>query len=107
MKKSDWVPNIFAPIQKYCFPKFGGLAHENIEVLGLHRTSRKFIKIVIQTKRIKNFRLKKVFSKKNLTYLREDICYKNKPITEELFINMKSFTKYLNSLTEEILDTSD
>ncbi|MBD5082157.1 MAG: hypothetical protein HDT44_10405 [Ruminococcaceae bacterium] len=40
---------------------YGGMAHENILVIGLPRRSSKYIEIVIARKYVCNFRLKKVF----------------------------------------------
>jgi hypothetical protein len=46
----------------YCIPEYGGMGHETIRVIGKPRGSRGLINVVIQTKRIKNFRLQKVYS---------------------------------------------
>lgn len=46
----------------YCIPEFGGMAHETMRVIGKPRGSKGLINVIIQTKRIKNFRLQKVYS---------------------------------------------
>lgn len=46
----------------YCIPEFGGMAHETIRVIGKPRGSRGMINVIISTKKIKNFRLQKVYS---------------------------------------------
>ena len=57
----------FVPGTKvYCLPHlgFGGVAWDNIVVMGKPRKRFKLIKIVIQRKFITNFRLKKVYDRK-------------------------------------------
>ena len=90
----------------YCFPKFGGSAHANMEVLGLHRKSRKFIKIIIQTKRIHNLRLKKVFNPTVLAYIRNNSFYCSNPISDDKFIWLKRLANHLNAYTEELAENS-
>jgi len=46
----------------YCIPEFGGMGHETIRVIGKPRGSKGMINVIIPTKRIKNFRLQKVYS---------------------------------------------
>lgn len=93
----------FRPKTKvYCFPKFGGSGHENMMVLGIHRKSKKWTKIVIQSKLIKNYRLTKVFNPKTLEIIKKEPMYKDKLTRFDDYLKLKSFAEKLNLLTEEI-----
>ena len=50
---------------------FGGMGHERIPVIGMPRHSSKYIEIVIATKYVKNFRVKKVFKPTVLKKMRQ------------------------------------
>jgi hypothetical protein len=50
-----------AKTKVYCLPQYGGMGHEDMPVFGRHRKSKRWVKIVIRTKNITNFRLKKVY----------------------------------------------
>ena len=52
----------FSPGTKvYCYPAQWGDGYEKIKVIGLHRTSKKLITIIIASKIITNWRLKTVY----------------------------------------------
>jgi len=93
----------FRPNAKvYCLPEYGGMGHETMVVLGIPRKTRRFIKIAIPTKRIKNFRIKTVYKPLAIGYIRENWFYegwrKEKPKVKDV----QEFVNYLNALTEEI-----
>ncbi len=71
-------------------------------VLGIPRKTRRFIKIAIPTKRIKNFRIKRVYKPLAVGYIRENWFYedwrKEKPKEKDI----QAFIDYLNAQTEEI-----
>ena len=45
----------------FCIPEFGGMGHERITVVGIPRRSSKYIKVVIASTLVENWRVKKVF----------------------------------------------
>jgi len=85
----------------YCIPEFGGIAHESIPVIGKPRGSRAMINIVIPTKRIKNFRLQKVYSNSLFDKISEQSIYRvNK--SYRLSINeLQDIMTVLKTYTEE------
>ncbi len=52
------------------------MAHENIRVIGKPRGSRRMINVIIPTKRIKNFRLQKVYSDSLFEKISEQTPYR-------------------------------
>lgn len=60
----------------YCIPEFGGMAHETIRVIGKPRGSIRMINVIIPTKRIKNFRLQKVYSDSLFEKISEQTPYR-------------------------------
>lgn len=60
----------------YCIPEFGGMGHESIRVIGKPRGNSAMINIVIPTKRIKNFRLQKVYSNSLFDRISEQSIYR-------------------------------
>ena len=68
----------FPPKAKvYCFPEFGGMAHESVRVLGIPRKRKEFINVIIKTELISNFRLTKVYKPKIKSFISEHIFYKS------------------------------
>ncbi|MEL6660287.1 MAG: hypothetical protein AAFR36_27725, partial [Bacteroidota bacterium] len=87
----------FRPNAKvYCFPEFGGAAHENMLVIGQPRKSRKLIKVVILTKRIKNFRLKAIYKPSILGHIRVCGFYNHWKEGRENREDINRFIDYLN-----------
>lgn len=94
----------FPPNAKvYCLPEYGGMGHETMVVVGVPRKSKRFIKIAMPTKRIKNFKVKAVYKPRIIDYIRENIFYHNwKNIDNEDKNKLQIFVDYLNTQTEEI-----
>lgn len=93
----------FKPNTKvYCFPEYAGMGHESMAVLGRARESGRFIKIVIQTKYIQNFRVKDVYSPLILEYIRKSIYYSNVKRDKTTRENMEKRAKSFNTVVEEI-----
>ena len=86
----------------YCMPEFGGMAHEEIRVVGKPRKQKRFINIVMKTKKIKNFRVQKVYNPKIQLDLGSHIYYWKNRRSENELQNLNEMVKYLNTLTEEI-----
>jgi len=53
----------------YCVFMYGGLAHENVRVLGKPRKSFRLVDIVIRREYLKNFRVQKVYSRQVMAFL--------------------------------------
>jgi len=93
----------FTPNTKvYCFPKYPGMAHESIEVMGVPRKSKKLITITIASNRIKNFRLKSVYKQAIIEQIDENYLYNTWKMENPKRKEINSFLKHLNSMTEEI-----
>lgn len=86
----------------YCMPEFGGMAHEEIRVLGKPRKQHRLINIVMKTKRIKDFRVQKVYKPKIQTIVGSHVYYWQKRRSNNELDELEKTTKYLNTLTEEI-----
>ncbi|WP_299611172.1 hypothetical protein [uncultured Aquimarina sp.] len=86
----------------YCMPEFGGMAHEEIRVIGKPRKQNRLINIVMKTKKIKNFRVQKVYSPKIQFDLGSHTYYWKNRRSENEIENLNEMVKYLNTLTEEI-----
>jgi hypothetical protein len=53
----------FSPGTKvYCFPPLWGDGYEKIQVIGRPRQSSRFIKVIIKSKLVRNWRMQKVYS---------------------------------------------
>lgn len=85
----------------YCIPEFGGMAHENIRVIGKPRKQTRLIDIVMDSKRIKNYRIRKVYSS-NIRSKIGSHYYWNNENSIELLKDLDELVIYLNTLTEEI-----
>ncbi|CAL2059974.1 hypothetical protein [Tenacibaculum sp. 190524A05c] len=93
----------FGPGTKvYCLPEFGGMAHEDIVVLGKPRKQRKLIRLIMNTNRIKNFRLQKVYKPKLILEIRNHFYYQYNKSTTSEYNSLTEMVKYLNTLTEEL-----
>ncbi|MFB6456442.1 hypothetical protein ACE38W_14310 [Chitinophaga sp. Hz27] len=69
----------FSPGTKvYCFPVRWGDGYEKIYVLGKHRKTARNILIVIPSKHIRNWRLKKVYHPHILEIMRKERGWKNR-----------------------------
>lgn len=93
----------FRPNTKvYCLPEFPGMAHETMVVVGLHRKSKRLIKIAIPTKRVKNFRLKNIYKPVIIGHIKENWFYEGWRREKPYVNDVQEFIAYLNSLTEEV-----
>lgn len=86
----------------YCMPEFGGMAHEEIRVIGKPRKQNRLINIVMRTKNIKNFRVQKVYNPKIQFDIGSHVYYWNNRRSENELKNLDDMAEYLNTLTEEI-----
>lgn len=80
----------------YCVFMYGGMGHEEVRVMGKHRKSFRMIDIVIRTRYIKNFRVRKVYDPYVIDFL------KKYPTSFDDFYVSKEFLLRLNSLNVEI-----
>ena len=79
----------------YCIPEFGGMAHESITVIGVPRKSRKHIKIILPTRLIENWRVKKVYHPHVLKLLDEHWRWSDTEFSrKDALIYAEGFTKY-------------
>ncbi len=93
----------FRPNAKvYCFPEYAGTAHDAILVMGQPRKQRGLITITINSKYIKNYRLKKIYQPKIKEIIRNHHFYQTYSDEEMQGKEMQRFIDYLNSLSEEI-----
>lgn len=86
----------------YCIPEFGGMAHESIRVIGRPRGSSSFINIVIPTKRIKNFRLQKVYSNSLFEKISEHDIYRVSNNYKLSLNELEQIKVMIQNYTEEI-----
>ncbi|WP_378183825.1 hypothetical protein [Aquimarina sp. SS2-1] len=86
----------------YCMPEFGGMAHEEIRVIGKPRKQNRLINIVMKTKKIKNFRVQKVYNPKIQFDLGSHLYYWKNRRSENEIEHLNEMVKYLNTLTEEL-----
>jgi hypothetical protein len=94
----------FRPNAKvYCLPEFGGMGHETIVVVGVPRKTKKFIKVAIPTKRIKDFKIKAVYKPKIVGYIKENHFYQNWRINKSDKVELQKFVDYLNTQTEVVV----
>ena len=86
----------FSPGAKvYCIPEFGGMAHENITVIGIPRRSRKHIKVILPTRLIENWRVKKVYHLHVLKLLDEHWQWSDTDFSRREALKFaEGFTKY-------------
>lgn len=93
----------FRPSAKvYCLPEYPGMGHETMVVVGVPRKTKKFIKIAIPTKRIKNIKLRTVYKPIIIGYIQENWFYEGWKKEKPKMKDVNEFIIYLNSLTEEI-----
>ncbi len=86
----------------YCMPEFGGVAHEEIRVIGKPRKQSRLINIIMKSNKIKNFRVQKVYNPKIQFDVGSHIYYWKNRRSENEIENLNEMVKYLNTLTEEI-----
>lgn len=86
----------------YCMPEFGGVAHEEIRVIGKPRKQHRLINIIMKSNKIKNFRIQKVYHPKIQFDIGSHIYYWNNRRSEKELENLNDMVKYLNTLTQEI-----
>lgn len=86
----------------YCIPEFGGMAHESIRVIGKPRGSRVMINILIPTKRIKNFRLQKVYSNSLFDKISEQSIYRVNKSYRLSIKELQDIMKVIKTYTEEL-----
>jgi len=82
----------------YCFPQYGGMGHESMPVIGLHRQSRRAISIVITSKLIENMRVKRVYKTFVIEKIRQSYYYKHWKETENGLEQLKEFAQSFNVL---------
>ena len=88
----------------YCIPEFGGIAHEQIRVVGRPRNSNSFISVIIPTKRIKKFRLQKVYSPTVFELISEYHIYRVNNTYRLSYEELSEIMELLATYTEEIQD---
>lgn len=93
----------FRPNTKvYCLPQYGGMGHERMPVLGLARHSRRLIRATIQSKWIKNYRVKRVYDPIIIEYIRNCYYYSDWIDGKESEKTLHQIAKYFNHHTQEI-----
>ncbi|MGN0003926.1 MAG: hypothetical protein ACI35V_10870 [Sphingobacterium composti] len=87
----------------YLIPEYGGMGHEKIPVIGLPRKNRKKIEVLIDSKMIKNVRVKKTYNSKLIEKIKENHFYSyfNKHENELEILN--DFAISINENNKEIL----
>ena len=74
----------FAPGAKvYCFPPMWGNGYENALVIGKPRKRKTLIKVVMPSRLIKNWRLKKVYDPYIISEMRSEIGWSNSEADKE------------------------
>jgi|GEM_PF-5465577 len=86
----------------YCMPEFEGMAHQKIRVIGKPRKQKRLINIIINSNKIKNFRVQKVYNPKIQFDIGSHVYYWNNRRSETELENLNDMVTYLNTLTEEI-----
>lgn len=86
----------------YCIPEFGGMAHEEIRVIGKPRKQNRLINIIMKSNKIKDFRVQKVYNPKIQFDIGSHVYYWNNRRSETELDNLNGMVKYLNTLTQEI-----
>lgn len=59
---SEQTKNFLQGTKVYCFPPQWGDGYERVMVIGRHRVSKRFIQIILPSRKIKNWRIKQVYS---------------------------------------------
>ncbi|HLP95053.1 MAG TPA: hypothetical protein VK168_13510 [Saprospiraceae bacterium] len=79
----------FSPGAKiYCMPVMWGDGYENIQVIGLHRKSKKYICIVMPSRHITGWRLQKVYKPYILQLMAENKGWTNTNQDRETILSM-------------------
>ena len=86
----------------YCIPEFPGTAHDTIRVIGLSRKPKRIISVIIRTKHVKNFRLKKVYSPTEFDRISDSEIYRVNNVRRLMYGDLEKLIPYLNGLTQEI-----
>ncbi len=86
----------------YCMPEFAGMGHEEIRVIGKPRKQDRMINIVMSSRKIKDFRVQKVFHPKIQFDIGSHMYYWQNRRSERELENLNELVIYLNTLTEEI-----
>ena len=86
----------FSPGAKvYCIPEFGGMGHERITAIGIPRKSGKHIKVILPTRLIENWRIKKVYHPHVIKILDENWWWSDSEHSkEDISKYVDSFIKY-------------
>lgn len=95
----------FRPNAKvYIFPEFGGDGHEHIVVIGKPRKLHKLIEIIIDSNKIKNVRLEKIYSPYLKEKIQNNFYYQNwkKDGEEKELLSLDNIINFLNTLSVEI-----
>lgn len=92
----------FSPNTKViCLPEYGGMGHERIPVLGIHKRSKRYIKVVIATKRLTNFRVKQIYKPMFISYIRENVYYDSWKKESDNLKRLNYFAAMLSNPDEE------
>ncbi|WP_136666790.1 hypothetical protein [Flavobacterium sp. H122] len=79
----------FSPNTKvYCFPVQWGDGYENIIVIGRHRKTKKLATIIIKSKYITNWRIKKVYNPKIIQLMNNKRGWTNSENDKEIILKM-------------------
>jgi hypothetical protein len=93
----------FSPGTKvYCIPEYGSTAHDRMRVIGKPRTSNSMINVIIETSRIKNFRLQKVYSPTLFDKITDHSMYRINNNYRISFEELNRISNWLGELTEEL-----
>lgn len=91
----------------YLIPEYGGMGHESIPVIGLPRKKRKKIEVTINSKMIKNVRVKKTYNSKLIERIKENHFYSHFNEFENEFEMLNDFAKSINDNNKEISTSID
>ena len=94
----------------YLIPEYGGMGHEKIPVIGLQRFKRKKrikIEVTIDSKLIKNVRVKKTYDIKLIEIISENYFYSYFNQQENEFERLNDFAKSISEKNKEILPFVD
>ncbi|MEO1435697.1 MAG: hypothetical protein AAFV80_09190 [Bacteroidota bacterium] len=85
----------------YCIPSFADNAYVDIRVIGKHRKNNRRIILIMQTRHIKDFRVRKVYHPKLRTELASHPFYSEYRIKKLEVKELERMAAYLNTLTVE------
>lgn len=83
-----------------CLPEYGGMGHERMPVLGIHKKSKRLIKVVIWTKQITNIRVKKIYKPNLIAYIKENFYYQQWQQEDNYESKLSAFADQLAKYSE-------